>query len=341
MDFIGVIMVGWFIRTIPQILQSAERMIKNVQELSTTLRNWLDGVFNFFGELGSGLDFNFGEIKELRIQDDQSKLRNSVNDVEDKSASLSQQVQTMYNDLTNFNMGKVVGKDEGNQGNQGTQQGTQQGQQGTQSYTVPDDQSFKDSVSATAKRLGISEDDLYAVMAFETGGTFNPAEKNKAGSGATGLIQFMPETAKGLGTTTDELAKMSRTEQMKYVEKFLSSKGIEGKGLSDVYMAVLFPAAVGKPDDFVLFGKGAIEGYTGKAYEQNKGLDANNDGSITKAEASAKVMQYKGVRPEPATVSSDPGQTPNVDQGFRVKSGQDLTSMLGAPATVTVFAEIE
>ena len=172
-------------------------------------------------------------------------------------------------------------------------------------------------------------------MAFETGGTFNPAEKNKAGSGATGLIQFMPSTAEGLGTTTDELAKMSRTEQMKYVEKFLSNKGISGKGLSDVYMAVLFPAAVGKPDDFVLFGKGAMSGYTGKAYEQNKGLDANNDGSVTKAEASAKVQQYKGVRPEPATVSSDPGQTPNIDQGFRVRSGQDLTGMLGAPATVT------
>ena len=132
-------------------------------------------------------------------------------------------------------------------------------------------------------------------MAFETGGTFNPAEKNRAGSGATGLIQFMPSTAEGLGTTTDELAKMSRTEQMKYVEKFLSNKGISGKGLSDVYMAVLFPAAVGKPDDFVLFGKGAMSGYTGTAYEQNKGLDANNDGSITKAEASAKVQQYKGV----------------------------------------------
>ena len=174
-------------------------------------------------------------------------------------------------------------------------------------------------------------------MAFETGGTFNPAEKNKAGSGATGLIQFMPSTAEGLGTTTDELAKMSRTEQMKYVEKFLSNKGISGKGLSDVYMAVLFPAAVGKPDDFVLFGKGAMSGYTGTAYEQNRGLDANNDGSITKAEASAKVQQYKGARPkpEPATVSSDPGQTPSIDQGFRVRSGQDLTGMLGAQARVT------
>ena len=337
MDFIGVIMLGWFIRTIPQILQKAEVLIKNVMQLSNTLRNWLDGLFSFFGELGNGLDFNFGEIKDVRIQDDRTAIDKATSDVEDKSTTLNRQFQEMIDNIKNFDLGAALGfgseKQETQQG-QVTQQGTQQGQQ---SYTIPDDQSFKDSVSATAKRLGISEDDLYAVMAFETGGTFNPAEKNKAGSGATGLIQFMPSTAEGLGTTTDELAKMSRTEQMKYVEKFLSNKGISGKGLSDVYMAVLFPAAVGKPDDFVLFGKGAMSGYTGTAYEQNRGLDANNDGSITKAEASAKVQQYKGARPkpEPATVSSDPGQTPNIDQGFRVRSGQDLTGMLGAQARVT------
>ena len=344
MDFIGVIMLGWFIRTIPGILSRAQEMIENVQNLTRTLSNWLGGVFNFFGELGSGLDFNFGEIKDVRLKDDESKVRNEVSNVKDQSQSVNREFQRMYDDIANINFDGYLDKDsntdpsQGNQGNQGTgTQGTQgnQGTQGQQGYNLPNDQSFKESVSATAKRLGISEDDLYAVMAFETGGTFNPAEKNKKGSGATGLIQFMPETAKGLGTTTDDLAKMSRTEQMKYVEKFLASKGISGKGLSDVYMAVLFPAAVGKPDDFVLFGKGAIEGYTGKAYEQNKGLDANNDGSVTKAEASAKVQQFKGVRPEPATVSSDPGQTPNIDQGFRVKSGQDLTSMLGAPAKVT------
>ena len=59
---------------------------------------------------------------------------------------------------------------------------------------------------------------------------------------------------------------MSRARQMHYVEKYLSNKGVKGKGLSDLYMAVLFPAAVGKSDDFVLFGKGAMSGYTGRAY---------------------------------------------------------------------------
>ena len=129
-------------------------------------------------------------------------------------------------------------------------------------------------------------------MGFETGGTFDPSVKNQAGSGATGLIQFMDSTAKGLGTTTDKLAGMSRSEQLVYVDKYFSGKGIEGGSLSDIYMAVLFPAAVGKPDDFVLFGKGAMSGYTGKAYKQNKGLDKNNDGSITKAEASESVSRY-------------------------------------------------
>ena len=162
---------------------------------------------------------------------------------------------------------------------------------------VASDQEFQAAVSDTAGRLGVSEADLMAVMSFETGGTFNPGILNEKGSGATGLIQFMPKTAAGLGTSTEELAGMSRARQMHYVEKYLSNKGVKGKGLSDLYMAVLFPAAVGKSDDFVLFGKGAMPGFTGIAYTQNSGLDKNGDGSVTKAEASAKVMQHRNPNP--------------------------------------------
>ena len=165
---------------------------------------------------------------------------------------------------------------------------------------VASDQEFQAAVSDTAGRLGVSEADLMAVMSFETGGTFNPGITNAAGSGATGLIQFMPSTAAGLGTSTQELSGMSRAQQMQYVEKYLSSKGVKGKGLSDLYMAVLFPAAVGKSDDFVLFGNGAtIPGYGAgsRAYSQNRGLDKNGDGSVTKAEASAKVMQHRNPNP--------------------------------------------
>ena len=73
------------------------------------------------------------------------------------------------------------------------------------------------------------------------------------------LVRFsLCRNVKRLGTITDELPRCQRTEQMKYVEKYLSNMGAKGKGLSDLYMSVLFPAAVGKSDDYVLFGKGAM-----------------------------------------------------------------------------------
>jgi hypothetical protein len=105
--------------------------------------------------------------------------------------------------------------------------------------------------------------------------------KNMAGSGATGLIQFMPKTAKGLGTTTDALARMSAVAQLEYVELYF--KPYRVRTLEDVYMAILWPAAVGKPNDFVLFESPS------KQYKQNRGLDQNGDGKVTKFEAAAAV----------------------------------------------------
>ena len=165
---------------------------------------------------------------------------------------------------------------------------------GTIPKSVSQDTAFTEGVTRLAKKYKMPEDYLYAVMGFETGGTFSPSIQNPK-SKATGLIQFTSSTAKGLGTTTDKLAKMTRAEQLEYVDKHFSNKNITGGSLSDLYMSVLFPAAVGESDDFVLFGSGATRsgyGAGSKAYEQNKGLDINKDGSVTKAEATSKVEKY-------------------------------------------------
>lgn len=125
---------------------------------------------------------------------------------------------------------------------------------------------------------------LMSCMAFESGETFSPSIRNAAGSGATGLIQFMPSTARGLGTSTDALAQMSAVEQLDYVEKYFRPYAKRVHTLSDMYMAILLPKFVGQPEDSILFLDPKI------SYRQNAGLDANRDGKITKAEASAKVQ---------------------------------------------------
>ena len=147
-------------------------------------------------------------------------------------------------------------------------------------------------------KLGADPDHLMACMAFESGETFSPSIRNAAGSGAVGLIQFMPATAQALRTTTDKLAAMSAVKQLDYVELYFKPKAGKLKTLEDLYMAILWPAAVGKRLDYVLFAKSDPK-YP-KRYIQNAGLDFNKDGVITKAEAADKVRKKlsKGLLPE-------------------------------------------
>ena len=190
---------------------------------------------------------------------------------------------------------------------------------------VAGDEKFMSGIADLSEKYNIPQNDILAMMDFETGGTFDPAQKNlgpdgtpETGSGATGLIQFTPKTAEGLGTSTDDLSKMSRSEQLEYVDKHFETNlkgrlGDEGGDISDLYMSVLFPVAVGKPDDFVLFGKGAInEKFEGR-YEANKGLDANNDGSITKVEAAAKVIKQRDKNVKSGASSVETSAIPEKD----------------------------
>lgn len=142
---------------------------------------------------------------------------------------------------------------------------------------------FKTKLLAVCKRLGIEPDYLMSCMAFETGRTFSPSIHNAAGSGAVGLIQFMGPTAAGLGTHTSVLAGMGAVQQLDYVERYFAAQRGILRSLEDVYMAILFPVAVGKPDTFVLFKKGTIQ------YTQNAGLDSDQDGVVTKFEATSGV----------------------------------------------------
>lgn len=127
---------------------------------------------------------------------------------------------------------------------------------------------------------------LMGCMAFETSETFSPSIENAAGSGATGLIQFMPATAIGMGTTVEALAKLTAEEQLKYVYEYFFPYRNRLKTLSDVYMAILLPRAIGKPESYGLF----TVANSPIAYRQNKGLDRNKDEIVTKSEATSLVQ---------------------------------------------------
>jgi peptidoglycan hydrolase-like protein with peptidoglycan-binding domain len=144
---------------------------------------------------------------------------------------------------------------------------------------------FRAAVFELCERLGLVPDYLMACMAWESGETFSPRIRNGAGSGAVGLIQFMPATARALGTTADALATMTAEQQLVYVERYFKPYAGRLRTLSDHYMAILWPAAIGKPERAQLWDAATRP----TTYRQNSGLDINRDRVITKAEAAAKV----------------------------------------------------
>lgn len=162
---------------------------------------------------------------------------------------------------------------------------------------------FRNRVRRIALDLLMPEDGanwLMACMAWESGETFSPSIKNGAGSGAVGLIQFMPSTARSMGTTTEALSKLTAEAQLEFVASYFRPYKRRLNLLSDVYMAILWPAAIGKPDNATLWN--AYERPV--TYRQNIGLDINKDLFITKYEATFKVAAKltRGLGPEFAIV---------------------------------------
>lgn len=191
---------------------------------------------------------------------------------------------------------------------------------------VEGDAPFLAAINTVAGDLGIDNRDLFTVIGFETAGSFSPSIKNPF-STARGLIQFLESTAKGLGTSTSELANMTREQQMEYVGKYLKPFKGRMKNIGDVYMAVHWPAAVGKAGDYVMYREGSDE------YKANKNLDKDGNGIVTRADVLTRLRDYaggaSGSAPPVATTSMETG-LPVEPQGVSVLQGNDSPSSVRA-----------
>jgi hypothetical protein len=172
-------------------------------------------------------------------------------------------------------------------------------------------EAFISKLIRISTELGIHPNWLMSVINSETGGRFSANTVNKQGKNvagydenrkivkpagmpdhedayqrakyrATGLIQFMPTTAKGLGTSTQLLYMMSNVAQLDYVYKyFLPMKG-KMKSFEDLYIYTFYPKAVGKADDYIIGSEKGLD-YAKVLVKQNP-LDFNHDGYLSVGE---------------------------------------------------------
>lgn len=144
---------------------------------------------------------------------------------------------------------------------------------------------FIKKVFIIADKLDMNPNWILAIMYKECG--FDAHAVN-SDTNATGLIQFIPSTAKGLGTSVEEIKKMDAITQLDYVYKYFLPYVKYINTYGDAYCAVFYPKALGKDDDYELGGHDVAS--------VNKGVDLNQDDVITVGEF--KRYAYKGFKPE-------------------------------------------
>lgn len=134
---------------------------------------------------------------------------------------------------------------------------------------------------------GYSAEALDRIVGFESGG--RPDARN-AQSGATGLIQWMPDVYRGMakppgyeGVRFEDLPSLTAEEQLPLVVQYFRERGVPADAdAGEMYLAVAAPAALGKPDDTVVYRAGS------KAWEQNPAWRPAGGGDITAGDIRAK-----------------------------------------------------
>ena len=154
---------------------------------------------------------------------------------------------------------------------------------------IGDDKPFLDEVQRVSEKYEINPADLVGLMASES--SLDPAADNGT---HVGLIQFSADRAEELGTTQEELVKMSRAQQMKFVEKYFDIVKLpKGASKGELYTSVFMPEYTDRGTDFELSTKfdKFSDGEPGNpsVYAANQGLDADEDGFITIEEMGSRI----------------------------------------------------
>jgi hypothetical protein len=168
--------------------------------------------------------------------------------------------------------------------------------------------------------LGMKPEDLISVMISESG--MNAAAHNPNGN-ASGLIQFMPATLKGMGYTgtPEEFRKLNGEQQIPWIQKYIKSHmdfqgGKSFASGAQYYVAEFWPAALRLPGVIqndpktiiVDSNPPAVNGYSKKyldiglkvsangeraAYKANPLFDKDKKGYITLGDMATQVSQNK------------------------------------------------
>ena len=329
MDTLGTFLVGWLVYNLPTIMTMAENLIGRIKIAGSVITGFFGNVIKIFTGTAKIAGAIFQNVVTLDIFDTNKRVRTAFSELTNTFDDLHTNIKTGI-DLVTKPLGELPGEKEvprtgtdyttppGTGGGYATA-----GLSGESQRRIGNDAAFLAEVKRVSQKYGIKEGDLLGLMASESG--LNPASGQIGGH--VGLIQFGVGEARSVGTSQAALKRMSRAEQMKYVDKYFETRGLKrGAGAGQLYATVFAPAYANANPNTVLYSSPSAE------YRSNSPLDANRDGKITIAEMGGRIEKKKkefGIS-DNISIASISSATPTEAQPIGQSAGWQVENPRGA-----------
>ena len=78
LDFFGIILIGWFVNTLPKILKAIQSLISRIQKFIGLLTGFIDGLKDFFTGIGEGIKTAFESLPKFDLESIKSEVGENI-----------------------------------------------------------------------------------------------------------------------------------------------------------------------------------------------------------------------------------------------------------------------
>ena len=78
LDFFGIILIGWFVNTLPKILKAIQALISRIQKFIGLLTGFIDGLKDFFTGMGEGIRTAFESLPKFELDSFKSQVDETI-----------------------------------------------------------------------------------------------------------------------------------------------------------------------------------------------------------------------------------------------------------------------
>ena len=103
LDFFGIILIGWFVTKLPEILKAIRKIIGFINKAVKFLTNFLDGVKEFLTGIGDGIKAAIDSFPKFDFLNFQKESEKTLKDTEDRAKKLEEEFRFGF-----FNFGRDI-----------------------------------------------------------------------------------------------------------------------------------------------------------------------------------------------------------------------------------------